>query len=164
MYFLCSKHRQKLICLPEDQISGYWLDWMLDAGQEYEIEDWQRAKLYAGSAMDLASSALLRSDIDHENMAIHATLATIYTANCCQHCLEPEHAYMALDFLRQRLRYVATEKNQQDWVNKCIDALRNPIRQSGFFQEYLSIPLRAATISTVQNTPITVNNNVITLH
>lgn len=162
MYFLCGNHRQSLIQLPEKDISGYWMDWMLQAGENYEIKNWHKAKLFAGSAMDLATSALLRKDIKHADMAIQATLATIYTMNCFQQTQEPEHADHALELLTQRIVFAMHNTGSQEWARTCLAALENPIAQADFFQSYMTLPLIAAKSAKITKTSYA--NNVVSLH
>lgn len=162
MHFLCAKHRQSLISLPEFEISSYWLDWMLQAGQHYEDNNWHKAKLFAGGAMDLASSALLRKDINHDNMAIQATLAAIYTINCFQQVFEQAHSDKALALLTERLTYVMNHTNGQEWGLSCLAALENKITQADFFQSYMTLPLVAPKSDHRSN--VYYSNNVVSLH
>lgn len=162
MRFLCGKHRHALIQLPESEISAYWTDWMSQAGQHYSIEDWGKAKLFAGSAMDLACSALLRKDINHANMAVQSTLSTIYTINCFQQLLEIEYASQALDVLTQRIIFVMNHTDDKGWGATCLAAFENQITQASFFQSYMTLPLVAA--KSANATQIHYSNNVVNLH
>lgn len=142
MYFLCPNHRSQLIRLPEDKLSEYWLEWMLEAGNHYEEENWQAAIPFAGCALDLTSNALQRKDVNRVNLATEATLSTIYATNLLAHQMQYERASQIADAVSQRIIVMMFNSENHNWAETCLDAIGNPNKQHDFFTEYMSLPFQ----------------------
>ena len=144
MNFLCPKHRMELIQLSEDKISDRWLEWMTKAAHLYQEKDWRKAASFAGCAMDLTSSALLRQDVNSRNLATHATLASIYTINLLQHQREVKSAEIFCDVFCQRMQIATYATDAEDWAKSCIKIVNNPEAYETFFNDYLAFPFEKA--------------------
>ena len=142
MYFLCPNHRSQLTRLPQDQLSQYWLNWMLEAGNHYEEENWNAAIPFAGCALDLTSIALQRKDVSRVNLATESTLATIYATNMLAHQRQFKRASEIADIVSQRIIVMMFNSENHNWAETCLDAINNPNKQYDFFTEYMSLPFQ----------------------
>ncbi|PIE40794.1 MAG: hypothetical protein CSA49_06580 [Gammaproteobacteria bacterium] len=142
MYFLCPNHRNELTRLPQSQLSDYWLNWMLEAGNHYEEENWNAAIPFAGCSLDLTSSALQRKDVNHVDLATEAALSTIYATNMLAHQRQFERASQIADIVSQRIMVMMLNTENHSWAETCLEAINNPNRQYEFFTEYMSLPFQ----------------------
>lgn len=140
MFFLCATHREQLLCLPQNKISEYWLNWMLEAGGCYERADWERAGKFAGSALDLAVIAINREDVNHQDLVVEATLSTIYTMDILSQRRQYDQASSLAARVQDRIQQAVPEmtlRNCQPFLNVIADSSKH----YDFFTDHLSLPL-----------------------
>lgn len=140
MHFLCPTHRQRLIEMPEQEISDYWLEWMNYAGFYYEQQAWKDTIAFIGCAFDLTSCALFRRNINRNSMVTHVTLSTIYLANTLWHQHDTDKANHVLSLSVQRLGLIMLHDPTAQWIEECLDILTDQKKHRCFFEEYLNLP------------------------
>lgn len=140
MHFLCPNHRQRLVEMPEKEISNYWLEWMNYAGLYYELNQWADSIAFVGCAFDLTSCALFRRNINRGSMVTHVALSTIYLANTMCHQHDTAKANQVLSLSVQRLGLMMLHDPTEAWIEECLDILTDAHKHRAFFEEYLNLP------------------------
>ena len=140
MYFLCPAKRQKLVKLPENQLSDHWLEWMIQAGNHYEAQDWKAAIPLAECALDVTSSALMRSDVSKVNVATEATLSALYVSNILAMDGRENQIQEVCENLSRRIIVRMFNGEHHVWAETCVDVINDRKKQANFFTEYLSLP------------------------
>lgn len=138
LQFLCHAHRSKLAVLPEKDISAYWFEWMMSAGEYYEQENWEKCASYAGCAYDLSSCALLRADKPRDAVA-EMTLAGVYLINVLLHLNDRKSADIVLDSLQQKLAMLLMSRTCAPAAEECLRFLGETREHPDYFRSQLSL-------------------------
>lgn len=153
MLFLWTEHHRKLLDMSPVRQTETWFEWMNLGALHYDLDQWQEAIPYLGSAFDLSGQLLCinkdkMTDQELKSSATQMTLSAIYLANAYQHFGNRDKAQFILaKALRILHQSGVNPDNRSTWAQECVQALVDQEQHEDFFERYLNLPFACCQVS-----------------
>jgi hypothetical protein len=141
MHFLCNKHLEQIIQLPQSSVSEIWLNWIQQASSLNELQQWHLSIPFLGCAFDLSCELFTNANYDNDNTAIQLTLSSIYLANTFLHFNDKENSDLTLNIGLRTLHQHWLKDQHSKIIHECLEVILNEQQHLSFFQKHLNLTL-----------------------